>query len=232
MRQIEIQFPDQIAKAVFPEQRGFVPQALDAIDLKQGQPVIVLIGGMVFKQDLDVTKQSIDVIAETAQSLGAAVISGGTKMGVMYLMGQTRHINGYDFPLLGITVADIVTWPDDPKNRRFLWWGKKLGLLDQNYTHFMLTPGNQYGDESPWIVDAASYLSRGSYSVTTLINGGKISRLDIELSVEASRPVVALSGTGRYADELAEATERDELIGIVSAEDAKAVAKALAANLI
>ncbi len=232
MRKIQIEFPDQVARAVFPVQQSQIAAGLKTLSLESGRPVIVLIGGMVFKPELDITKRCVEIIAETANTLGAVVISGGTKMGVMYLIGATRQKNGYDFPLLEITVADIVTWHSDPKNKHLLWWGKKLWPLDKHYSHFVLTLGNQYGDESPWIVDAAKILAQGSQSVTVLINGGNISRLDIQLSVEAGRQVVALSGTGRYADELAEQPDRNELIEVVSAEDEKAVAKALVAKLI
>jgi hypothetical protein len=41
-------------------------------------------------------------------------------------------------------------------------------------------------------------------SVTVLMNGGKVARLDIELSLKDDRPVIAVAGTGRLADELAE----------------------------
>ncbi len=78
-------------------------------------------------------------------------------------------------------------------------------------------PGKQFGDESPWIVDAATILSKGHRSVTILINGGEVSRKDIELSLEKSRPVIALSRTGRLADELAGQSNRHKLITIAPA---------------
>jgi hypothetical protein len=53
--------------------------------------------------------------------------------------------------------------------------------------------------------------------VTILINGGEVSRKDIDLSLETGRPVIALSRTGRLADELARQPERHQLISVAPA---------------
>ena len=53
-------------------------------------------------------------------------------------------------------------------------------------------PGNQFGAESPWIVDSATILSKRHVSVTILIKSGEVYRKDIELSFETSRPILAL----------------------------------------
>jgi hypothetical protein len=78
-------------------------------------------------------------------------------------------------------------------------------------------PGDKFGDESPWISDTATIASKGHKSVTVLINGGEVSRKDIELSLEMGRPVIALSRTGRLADELSRDPERNKLITIAPA---------------
>ena len=90
-------------------------------------------------------------------------------------------------------------------------------MLAPHYSHFILVPGSQFGDESPWIVDTATSLSRGRQSVTILINGGEVSRQDIELSLEHGHPVIALSRTGRLADELSREFDRNKLITIAPA---------------
>ncbi len=222
----EIQFPKLLAKAVIPDDQVLIPQALTELGISSGQPVIVLIGGMVYEH-FDLTRLALQSVADVAQELGAVVISGGTQMGIMSLMGLIRDQNDFDFPLLGITVEDAVTWPGGPKSQKFLWWGRKRWPLDPHYTHFILTPGTEFGDESPWIVATASMLSQGNRSIAILFNGGNISRSDIQLSLEAGRAVIALRGTGRYADELAEDPNRHELVQIVSVENDVAVAEAI-----
>lgn len=138
-------------------------------------------------------------------------------MGVMAEMGQIRSKSSYTFPLIGIAPEALVTWADGPHSTRFLWWGTKRWQLEPHYSHFILVPGNEFGDESPWIVDAATLLSKNHRAVTILINGGEVSRKDIDLSLENGRPVIAVSRTGRLADELARQPNRHQLISVVPA---------------
>jgi hypothetical protein len=70
-----------------------------------------------------------------------------------------------------------------------------------------MVPGSTWGDESPWIADLSCVLSNGSPSVTLLINGGEITWQDAAESVRVKRPIVAIAGSGRAADILANALD-------------------------
>ena len=177
----------------------------------------MLIGGDIDEQQADATRQAIQTIAGIAEKMHALIVCGGTNMGVMSEIGQIRQKNNYTFPLVGIAPQELVTWPDGPRSTRFLWWGVQRWQLEPHYSHFILVPGSQFGDESPWIVDTATILSKDHKSVTILINGGEVSRKDIDLSLENGRPVIALSHTGRLADELARQPERNKLITVAPA---------------
>lgn len=152
-------------------------------------------------------------------------------MGIMAEIGQIRSRKAYKFPLVGITPEELVTWPGGPHNTKFLWLGKQRSQLESHYSHFILVPGSQFGDESPWIGDIATLLSKGQGSVTILINGGEVSRKDIELSLENGRPVIALSRTGRLADELARQPERNKLITVVPVHAEQRIVEAIQAAL-
>jgi len=217
MRTQKINFSRQQALCVFPDKRSDLSKAISELHLDINSPVIVLIGGQIDEQQARATQSAIQTISKTAEDLNAVIICGGTDMGVMAEIGQTRMQNHYKFPLIGIAPKELVTWPNGPRSTQFLWWGKKRWPLAPYYSHFILVPGNQFGDESPWIVDAATILSNGYRSVTILINGGEVSRKDIELSLEKSRPVIALSRTGRLADELAGQPNRHKLITVAPA---------------
>jgi hypothetical protein len=217
MRTQKICFPNQQALCVFPNERSNLGQAISELRLDGGYPVIVLIGGEIDKHQAEVTRLAIQTLAGIAEDMNAAVICGGTDMGVMAEIGQTRQQNHYKFPLVGVTLEELVTWPGGPRSTKFLWWGKQRWQLESHYSHFILVPGSQFGDESPWIVDTATILSKGHRSVTILINGGEVSRKDIELSLENDRPVIALSRTGRLADEIAGQPNRHKLITVVPA---------------
>ena len=231
MRTQTIQFPAYQAPCVFPEKIDDLGEAISALGLKINYPVIVLIGGNIYDEHLEVTQRAIQGIAKAAEDLGALIICGGT-MGVMAVIAEVRAQHQYQFPLVGMAPERKVTWPNGPKSRRFLWWGEERCDLASGYSHFILVPGEEFGDESPWITEAAKYFSQGNKSVTVLMNGGKVSRRDIELSLKDSRPVIAVSGTGRFADELANQEKRHELIKIVPANDERAFAETIRGFLV
>ncbi|MBK8784611.1 MAG: hypothetical protein IPO22_23075 [Anaerolineales bacterium] len=227
MRTQTISFPDRKTLCIFPDELPDLEQALSELHLEGGFPVIVLIGGAIDKLQARATLQATQTIAKLAQEMNILVICGGTDMGVMAEIGQVRSENGYTFPLVGITLEDLVTWPDGPQSTKFLWWGRERWQLEPHYPYFILVPGSQFGDESAWIIDAATMFSKGNHSVTILINGGEISRKDIQLSLEEGRPVIALSRTGRLADEISRDFHRNGLITVVPANVAEQISEAV-----
>jgi hypothetical protein len=223
MRTQKVDFPDGEVLCVFPDVRSDLVQAISELHLENNYPVIVLIGGGIDDHQAKVTQQAIETISQLAEDINALMICGGTDMGVMAGIGQARTRHHYKFPLVGVTLEDLVTWPDGPRSKQFLWWGRQRWQLEPHYSHFILVPGSEFGDESPWIVDAATLLSNGHRSVTILINGGEVSRKDIELSLEHGRSVIALSRTGRLADELSRDLDRNKLITIIPANRAERI---------
>jgi hypothetical protein len=231
MRAQKIYFPDQQALCVFPDERSNLAQAIEELGLKGRYPVIVLIGGEMDEQKADVTRRAIEMIARIAEDMNAVILCGGTDMGVMAEIGRMRWRKRYKFPLVGIAPEELVTWPSGPHSTKVLWWGSKRWQLESHYSHFILVPGSQFGDESPWIVSAATLLSNGRQSVTILINGGEVSRKDIQLSLENGRRIIVLSRTGRLADELARQPVRNNLMTVLPVNAEKSIAEVLQAAL-
>lgn len=196
------------------------------------RPVIVLIGGHILPEHANVTIQAIDVIAKTAELLDAALICGGTDVGVMAAIGKSRGRNGYQFPLIGIAPEGIVTWPEGPRNGTLFLSGNEREQLEPHHTHFILVPGNEFGDETKWIVRAASMIATGrNKSVMVLANGGKVSQLDVEEGLNADRPLIVLAGTGRLADEIASHPIKNNLIKIIPAHNRRLLGETLKAML-
>lgn len=227
MRTQTILFKNQKTICVFPDDRTHLAKAMSELRLQGSYPVIVLIGGEIDAQHAEATQLALETIAKTAESLHLVIVSGGTNMGVMAAIGQIREQNHYKFPLIGIAPEDLVTWPGGPRGTKFLWWGKQRWQLESHYSHFLLVPGSHFGDESPWIVDAATLLSKGRKSATILLNGGEVSRQDIQLSLSIGRPTIALSRTGRLADEIARDPNRDKAITVIPANAEKQIVEAL-----
>ena len=217
MRTQKIVFPTHQVLCVFPEEHTELGQALSELHLNESYPVIVLIGGEIDAAQADVTRQAIQTISRIANDMNALVICGGTDMGIMAEIGQVHSKSAYTFPLVGIAPEALVTWKDGPASTKKLWWGKERWQLAPHYTHFILVPGSDFGDESPWIIATAALLSKNHRSVTVLINGGEVSRKDIDLSLKEERPVIALSRTGRLADELSRDPARNKMISIAPA---------------
>jgi len=140
------------------------------------------------------------------------VVDGGTNAGVMAMMGQARTQIKGTFPLLGVAAVDTVELtlnPGRPKN------DAQRAALEPHHTHIILVPGQHWGAESPWLAQVATVLARGHPSVTILINGGQISRQDVDYSLRAKRPVIVVAGTGRLADELVAAPNHPSRLHIV-----------------
>jgi hypothetical protein len=231
MRTQTIDFPDRQTLCVFPDERSDLAQAISELQLETGYPVIVLIGGGIEEQQAEETRRAIQTISRTAEDMKAVVICGGTDMGVMAEIGMIRWRNQYKFPLVGVAPEELVTWEDGPESTKFLWWGTQRWQLEPHYTHFILVPGSEFGDESPWIVDTATIVSNGHGSVTILINGGEVSRQDIDLSLEHGRPVIAVSRTGRLADEIARQPKRNKLISVAPAHSEQRIINLIKAAL-
>lgn len=227
----------QIEKIVFGKNNyAFCALPNDVEELEQtvtqmglvNRPVIVLIGGHILPEHANVTIQAIDVIAKTAELLDAALICGGTDVGVMAAIGKSRGRNGYQFPLIGIAPEGSVTWPEGPRNGSLLLSGNEREQLEPHHTHFILVPGNEFGDETKWIVRAASMIATGkNKSVMVLANGGKVSQMDVEEGLNADRPLIVLTGTGRLADEIASHPIRNNLIKIVPAHNRRLLTETL-----
>jgi SLOG in TRPM, prokaryote len=107
----------------------------------------------------------------------------------------------------------------------------------------VLVPGAEFGEEAPWIARVATELAGGWPSVTVLVSGGKVAYTDVACSLRAGRPVLAIAGSGRTADQLASAVRggpADEravrlaasgLVEVVDADDVAALDRAVGAML-
>jgi hypothetical protein len=194
---------EQVAKVVILSKSVELPNVLEKMGLVGPRPILVLVGGASQISATDFQRlQSffVQVLAPVAQALGAYVVDGGTDVGVMQLMGQARsQLNG-QFPLIGVAPVAKVVLPQQTTDI-----ADDAAPLEPHHTHFILVPGSNWGDESPWIAQVATVLANNAPSVTVLINGGEISFSDAFNSVSAGRLVIAIAGSGRTADKLASA---------------------------
>jgi hypothetical protein len=169
-----------------------IPQALLDLNIPHPKPVIVLVGGASGIGWLDKfpMRKAIRLIARLAEETQSVVVDGGTQAGVMQEMGKQRKQHKFSFPLVGV-VFDSLLVQEEPAS-----------ILDANHTHFFLIPGEDWGAESAWISKIGTAIAGDQKSITILVNGGNISKTDVEYSLLENRPTFVMRGTGRMADEI------------------------------
>ncbi|MBP8197288.1 MAG: hypothetical protein KAX64_01885 [Chromatiaceae bacterium] len=180
--------------------------ALAELCLTSPRPILILVGGAA---NLDATTGGallpvFERLAPRLDELDALVIDGGTPFGVMALMGRARRRSAAGFPLLGVApLGRIALDPADGVSGPPTVEADAKVPLDANHTHFLLIPGERWGDESPWITDVAEHLATGHGSLMLVAAGGAITLLDVIHRLRARGRVLVLAGSGGTADRLA-----------------------------
>src|SRR4051794_28619473 len=180
-----------------------LPELLETAGLSTG-PVLVLVGGaggLAATDEEQLTSLIREHVLPLVVRTGATVVDGGTDSGVMRAMGIARAEAGAGFDLVGVAAVGTVAAPGDEPGQ------PARTRVDPQHTHVTLVPGDTWGDESSWLSEVASVLSREHPSVTLLLNGGEIAYDDVHHSLAAGRPVVVVAGSGRAADVIASAAE-------------------------
>jgi hypothetical protein len=206
--------------------------ALDRLGIRRGRPVVVLVGGAGGMTDGDLARADgvlREAVLPLLDRLDAAVVDGGTDVGVMRATGRARNALGGRFPLVGVVPAGAMA--------------EDAVALEPHHTHAILVPGAAWGLESSWISAVARELAGDHSSVTLVLNGGRITYDDMANSLHAGRPVVVVAGTGRtadavavaaagsWSDERARSMAADPLTTVVHLADRAAVTAALESAL-
>lgn len=170
--------------------------SLGYLGLPNPTPVLALVGG-ASNLDPEVVgrlRELLDSLCPWLDRFGVTAVDGGTAYGVMALFGAARRDTGARFPLLGVAALGTVSMPMTAGDG---------AALDPNHSHFLLVPGTRWGDESGWISDAARVLAGGMPTLTLVLAGGAITRLDVINHLQARHRLVTIAGSGGTADALA-----------------------------
>ena len=177
---------------------------LRLLGVAQPKTLIMLAGGgdHLEKQLVPRLQQVFRGIALAAIEASALIIDGGTKSGVMEIMGQVVADQGHKSPLLGITPAAKVN--DSGQSSELARSDK--AELDPNHTHFLLVDCDEWGCEVDTRYALAEELVRNGTSVVTIVvNGGKVTAQEVVRSVRQGYPVIVIEETGGVADQILEA---------------------------
>jgi hypothetical protein len=219
-----IAFDDGRAAFAVQVPRQFDPVVVaKALGFTEPRPTIYVSGGagLMSPEDLETTRIMVEKgLVRFAEEQGAIVIDGGTHAGIPVLLGDARRKYHARFPLVGVAPLELVRYPGYENDN------DQAGPLNTSHSHFVLTAGDEFGDESE-IITQLTYALSGSGekpALGILINGGKVSREEVyerTTSETLSFPLIVLEGTGRFADILARAfyagyTEDEEIQTIIN----------------
>lgn len=194
------------AKVVELEASDELGTALRVLGVATGRPVVVVVGGAAGMGDDAHERAGValrDAVVPVCEDLDAALIDGGTAAGIMQIVGEACAARHTAFPLIGVAAVGTVRLPDDVVT------DDGRADLEPNHSHFVLVPGTEWGDESPWIVRVARAVAGESPFVGLVVGGGDITAIDARLLVDSGFAVIAISGTGGVADDLAAARHTD-----------------------
>lgn len=198
---------ERVASAAAIDSIEDIPDALSRFGFDSPRPVLVVIGGAGLMDDTNAERlQQLfqKVLAPMIEGLGGYALDGGISAGVTRLMGTAREEIGANFPLIGVCPLELARWPERSNSH------PEAADLEPHHSHFILVPGGSWGDESPVPAEVSRRLRGKNASVAVLINGGSIALQDARENLRVGNPLIAIAGTGRLADEIANCIRHPE----------------------
>ncbi len=190
------------AWAVIPGRNESYTEILQALDIQQPGALLIVVGGA---KNMDgAMKDRLHLlfskgIAATAAEVDAMIIDGGTRAGVMEMMGQGVAEQERQTMLLGIAPEAKVGYQVQPATEA----SNGKTQLDPNHSHFVLVRGSNWGDETETMFGLAEELAQQVPVVMVLAGGGDIAKQEVLQSVLYGWPVVVLTGSDQLADDIA-----------------------------
>lgn len=179
---------------------------IEALHLSRPTPVVLVSGGAAAMDtdSMNASRATIeDGLTRFLHEHQITLIDGGTSAGVMALIGIARQRRHYTFPLVGVAPDRVVWYPGRERIEQY------VADLDAFHSSFVLTDGDDFGDESDTLINLAYTLSGKGVRprLCIVVNGGQIVKQEVHRMAtrEPRFPILVMEGTGRFADDLAKA---------------------------
>lgn len=179
-------------------------EIVKALDLPKTTRLLILSGGadQMSPEQVFRLKDLFAVIGRMLVQYGVTVIDGGTESGVMKLMGQALGRAGSNkISHIGVVPANVKIGTGDLQAE---------DVLEPHHSDFILVESDEWGGETEQMYKLAAHLSVEIPSVALLVNGGEIALREVELNVQQGREIIVITGSGRLADEIADAIRSPE----------------------
>jgi hypothetical protein len=213
MKKLRIALGDRHSLALLPEAAEAATAIVEQLDLPAYGAVLAVVGsaGSLGPQLLPRLRQLFgQAVARAAQQATAVLVDGGTQAGVMALLGEAVAALGYATPLVGVAPAALVSYPPAPEPATAV-------ALEPHHSHFVLTPGAKWGDETSTLFGVVRALRgptrQARPAALLLVGGGAVAHTELLAAVRLGLPIVVLAGTGGLADELAAAWPTRSVVG-------------------
>ena len=182
------------AQAMVVRDESDLERAVRGLGLAIGPTVLVLGGadGIDPRYEARLRQFFERVVVPAIAALGARAVTGGTDAGVMRIVGAANLAAATAIELIGVAPYARVLAPGSAGRMP----------LARGHRAFVLTPGADWGDESPLLHALARRLG-GPCPPVLLVNGGEIARSEVKRARAAGSHLVVVAGSGRAADELA-----------------------------
>lgn len=195
-----IRFPNgNQARLVYARKGVAIKPVLAALKLPKARGVVVVNGGTAQLSPDLATQLSLVLeqgLARVASEVQLTLVTGATDAGIFTLLGQGLNRWGRTAPCIGVTVASLVSLPEAPAPK------EERASLEPNHSHFVLTAGQNWGDETTTMYALIAALGTQAPSIALFAGGGSITRTEALANVRQRRPLIVLAGSGRFADEL------------------------------
>ena len=195
---------------------------LSALGLNVTDAVLMIFGGAALMEaglETQVAAAVREAILPVAAAHNALILDGGTQAGIMEIVGKTSASFVPRPILLGVAPFGVVTFPGKAQEategvaaapeQEAATQTEELTPLDPNHTHFALTPTTAWGSETETMFHLAAALSTRKAKppriAALLFNGGMIAKQEALRCIRQDWPLIAIRGTGRLADQIAQA---------------------------
>jgi SLOG in TRPM, prokaryote/SMODS and SLOG-associating 2TM effector domain 1/Protein of unknown function (DUF4231) len=169
------------------------------LEPRRPRPVIAVIGGAASlggESHIRAADVVAPAIVRAAELTGAAIVDGGTAAGIMAIVGKAVAERGDGRPtLLGVAPAELVAYPGAGSDERV--------PLEPNHSHFVLTPGEDWGAETGLLLRLVEKLAGGAPVAAVLVGGGSIAKAEAVAAVRRGWTLFVAQGTGGIADAVA-----------------------------
>lgn len=181
-----------------------VGEALSQLGIQTPRPVLVVVGsadGCLYPDQRERIRLMFErAVVPVCTETGAVVIYGGTKAGIMAILGEVMAEFCPSNVLLGIAPKSLVPFASEERSA-------DTADPEPHHTHFLRTPGHSWGSESEFLVRVAERIAPKDDIVMLSMAGGNGTYNELDLAARRRWTIFLATGCDGTTDRTAEVLE-------------------------